>query len=67
MATAPASGIKPNAMMIRLCAVAWVALRPKWSRNRLVRSTARPVPGKISAAQVTSEAMARKNSTSTKE
>ena len=29
MATAPASGIKPNAMMIRLCAVACVALRPK--------------------------------------
>ena len=28
MATAPASGIRPKAMMIRLCAVACVALRP---------------------------------------
>ncbi len=67
MATAPARGIKPNAMMMRLCAVACVALRPKWSRNLFVRSTARPVRGRMSTAQVKSEAMARKNRTSTNE
>ena len=67
MATAPASGIKPNATMIRLWAVACVALRPKWSRSRFVRNTRRPVRGRISAAQVTSDAIARKNRTSMKE
>jgi len=67
MATAPASGINPNARMIRLWAVACVTLRPKWSRSRFVRNTARPVRGRISPAQTASDAIARKNRTSTKE
>ncbi len=67
MATAPASGIRPSAMTIRLCATACVALRPTWSRRRSVRNTAKPLRGRISKAQTGSDPSARKNSTSAKE
>ena len=67
MATAPASGIMPKAMTMKLCAVACVVLRPKCCLKLLVRNTAKPVRGKIRSEQITSEPSARKHSTSANE
>jgi len=67
MATAPARGIRLKAIMIMLCATACVELRPTWSRSRLVWNTARPVRGRMIAAQTKTEVIARMNRTSSNE
>ena len=67
MATAPPSGISEKAMTIRLCATAWVPLRPKWSRSRWVRNTIMPVRGRIKMQTAASDTIARKNRTSANE
>ena len=67
IATAPASGIKPKAMMMQLCAMAWVVLRPKcWPMCRVWKAE-NPLRGRINSEQIASEPNDRKHSTSANE
>src|SRR5260370_10402866 len=64
MAIAPASGIKLNAMTVKVCEIDCDTPRARWSRGRCVANTENPVTGMITAAQTMSEENERKNITS---
>ncbi len=64
MAMAPASGIRPSAIIRKLCATACAALRLTWALSLRVRNTVSPVRGRISTEQIASEPSARNSSTS---
>ncbi len=61
IAVALANGIMLKAMSRNVCEVAWEMLRAMWLRSLLVRNTARPVRGRITAAQTMSETRFRPN------
>ena len=51
MAMAPASGIRLNAMTVKVCEIDCESPRARWSRGRRVANTDSPVTGRITAAQ----------------
>jgi hypothetical protein len=64
MATAPASGIRLNAIKRQNCEIDCESPRAKWSRGRCVTKAERPLTGKIIAAPAISDANERRQSTS---
>src|SRR5271166_1643127 len=64
MAMAPASGIKLNAMTVKVCESDCEMPRARWSRGRRVANTENPETGRMTAAQTTSDVNERKNITS---
>ncbi len=61
---APASGISLNAMTVKVCEIDCDRPRAMCAPGRCVANTARPVTGRMNAAQMTSEKNERKNITS---
>ena len=51
MAMAPASGMRLNAITVKVCEIDCESPRARWSRGRRVANTDSPVTGSITAAQ----------------
>ena len=64
IAMAPASGIRLNAITVKVCEIDCDSPRAMWAPGRCVANTESPVTGRTTAAQTMSEENERKNITS---